>query len=245
VHIPFDKYCGDVKMEEYLMKAASKLTLAEIYGLFYGCIAAPHMVKFSQYYSIIFGEEGSDFESMEEAKDIIGNLMSLWNILTGWKPGEEPFSCTDIEYPDTHVGLMQRVKNDLALVKYFIKGLDMGNTNEDDFSEDGLQALESLGKANTLLTKYAELFEIKEAEGDKDLERTLSSINKLEGVVADCIARITIGLKQARIRVAEEMRMFATTHRETYHAKSTKIPRNAPCPCGSGKKYKKCCGLLH
>lgn len=22
----------------------------------------------------------------------------------------------------------------------------------------------------------------------------------------------------------------------------TKIPRNAPCPCGSGKKYKKCCG---
>ena len=24
--------------------------------------------------------------------------------------------------------------------------------------------------------------------------------------------------------------------------KSTKIGRNAPCPCGSGKKYKKCCG---
>ncbi len=23
----------------------------------------------------------------------------------------------------------------------------------------------------------------------------------------------------------------------------TKIGRNEPCPCGSGKKYKKCCGL--
>jgi len=23
---------------------------------------------------------------------------------------------------------------------------------------------------------------------------------------------------------------------------SPKIGRNAPCPCGSGKKYKKCCG---
>jgi SWIM/SEC-C metal-binding protein len=22
----------------------------------------------------------------------------------------------------------------------------------------------------------------------------------------------------------------------------TKVGRNAPCPCGSGKKYKKCCG---
>jgi preprotein translocase subunit SecA len=27
---------------------------------------------------------------------------------------------------------------------------------------------------------------------------------------------------------------------ETVH--SDKIPRNAPCPCGSGKKYKKCHG---
>jgi preprotein translocase subunit SecA len=25
-------------------------------------------------------------------------------------------------------------------------------------------------------------------------------------------------------------------------AKSDKVPRNAPCPCGSGKKYKKCHG---
>ena len=25
--------------------------------------------------------------------------------------------------------------------------------------------------------------------------------------------------------------------------KTEKIDRNAPCPCGSGKKYKKCCGL--
>src|SRR3712207_7651496 len=25
-------------------------------------------------------------------------------------------------------------------------------------------------------------------------------------------------------------------------AKSDKIPRNAPCPCGSGKKYKQCHG---
>jgi len=26
-------------------------------------------------------------------------------------------------------------------------------------------------------------------------------------------------------------------------ASSTKVGRNDPCPCGSGKKYKKCCGL--
>jgi len=25
-------------------------------------------------------------------------------------------------------------------------------------------------------------------------------------------------------------------------AKKVKVGRNDPCPCGSGKKYKKCCG---
>ncbi|MCL7931672.1 SEC-C metal-binding domain-containing protein [Halomonas llamarensis] len=28
---------------------------------------------------------------------------------------------------------------------------------------------------------------------------------------------------------------------EALQLKSTKVPRNSPCPCGSGKKYKKCC----
>ena len=36
-----------------------------------------------------------------------------------------------------------------------------------------------------------------------------------------------------------ELRADAT---EAAPAVSTKIGRNEPCPCGSGKKYKKCCG---
>jgi uncharacterized protein len=31
-------------------------------------------------------------------------------------------------------------------------------------------------------------------------------------------------------------------NRKKQPAKSTKVGRNEPCPCGSGKKYKKCCG---
>ena len=29
---------------------------------------------------------------------------------------------------------------------------------------------------------------------------------------------------------------------KTFVRKEEKIGRNDPCPCGSGKKYKKCCG---
>jgi uncharacterized protein YecA (UPF0149 family) len=32
--------------------------------------------------------------------------------------------------------------------------------------------------------------------------------------------------------------------KEYYTKKKIRIGRNEPCPCGSGKKYKKCCGLI-
>jgi uncharacterized protein YecA (UPF0149 family) len=28
-----------------------------------------------------------------------------------------------------------------------------------------------------------------------------------------------------------------------HNTNKTKVGRNDPCPCGSGKKYKKCCGM--
>lgn len=50
--------------------------------------------------------------------------------------------------------------------------------------------------------------------------------------------------KKARTREeieAEEKLLKETPKTEPIHA--TKTPdRNDPCPCGSGKKYKKCCG---
>jgi uncharacterized protein YecA (UPF0149 family) len=29
---------------------------------------------------------------------------------------------------------------------------------------------------------------------------------------------------------------------QTIHRQKAKVGRNEPCPCGSGRKYKKCCG---
>ncbi|GBR29379.1 UPF0149 family protein [Kozakia baliensis] len=39
-------------------------------------------------------------------------------------------------------------------------------------------------------------------------------------------------------RLSNDMDQFSNAP-----AQSTKVGRNEPCPCGSGKKYKKCCGM--
>ena len=41
----------------------------------------------------------------------------------------------------------------------------------------------------------------------------------------------------------EKRRDIRNKWRDDKQAVSNKVGRNAPCPCGSGKKYKKCCGV--
>jgi yecA family protein len=60
---------------------------------------------------------------------------------------------------------------------------------------------------------------------------------------AECIASLPssiLGL-YANVRLAAE-RLDAEREWSRQPARSNKVGRNAPCPCGSGKKYKRCCG---
>jgi len=45
-----------------------------------------------------------------------------------------------------------------------------------------------------------------------------------------------------RLLTMEERLQIRKKYNEDHRAVSTKVGRNDPCPCGSGKKYKKCCG---
>jgi uncharacterized protein YecA (UPF0149 family) len=41
---------------------------------------------------------------------------------------------------------------------------------------------------------------------------------------------------------SQKCKEITRLYHDSLQAKTEKIDRNAPCPCGSGKKYKKCCG---
>jgi hypothetical protein len=240
--MPEDKYYSDSEMIRLLKGADAKLSLPEIYGLLYGCHAAPHVFRPSQLISTIFGKNEAAFASMEKTEQVIGNLLFLWNVLGGWKPETEPLFYPDIEYPDTAEGLMERVKDDLTLIKSFIKGLDLGETAKTDFSSDAVDALKSLSEADAFLAKFIESFQKQSSTENEEFKKAKDSIVDLEGVIGVCIARINLGLKDARMRVVKEMQKAADSQKKAAQAKSTKVQRNELCPCGSGKKYKKCCG---
>ena len=240
--IPFaQEYCGDAAMRKLLIKVGSSRTLHEIYGLFYGCVGAPYMVVPSRYLSVIFDGKEPDVESVEEARRIIGGLMALWNILAGWQPEEETFYFPELSYPATLEGLKMRVRDDRSFREFFMKGLDLGETKDEDFSGDALGAMEHLAGLAAYLRQYEELLETENTGKEEPAEKSLELFDKMEDSLVLGIAQITTGLKEARVRAAEKMGNAARMGRGAGYARSSKIGRNLPCPCGSGKKYKKCC----
>jgi uncharacterized protein len=66
--------------------------------------------------------------------------------------------------------------------------------------------------------------------GDRD-----AAILELFAVVPDAVAALYEHFAPMRERADRE-------RRAPIRRAEPKIGRNDPCPCGSGKKYKKCCG---
>ena len=185
-------FSDDNALREALDNVNADRTLHEIYGLFYGCLAAPSVADPAQYLAMIFDDDHSAAASAAEAADVQDNLMSLWNFIGRWKPDEEPFYFPDTAYPATAPGLRQRMADDLSLINYFITGLNLGGTEENDFDDDAIDAMHALAEAATLLQKQIE------SKKAVDLRTTTELIDDLEDFMADSIARVSLGLKGAK-----------------------------------------------
>ena len=97
-------YSDDNLTREALTKAGSERTLHEIYGLFYGSLAAPDPADPAEHVPVIFDDEDASQVSEEDAENVRDNLLSLWNFIARWKPEKDPFYFPEQEYPATLSG---------------------------------------------------------------------------------------------------------------------------------------------
>jgi len=192
-------YSDDNLTREALAKVGSERTLHEIYGLFYGGMAAPDEADSAEYLPMIFEEDPAAPPVPEEdLENLQDNLLSLWNFIARWKPEAEPFYFPEQEYPDNYQGLLQHLTDDLSLVQYFIAGLNLGGTEEEDFSRDAVDAMRELTAASDRLTEnIAMCAKLNPKAPDDDPESTAAMLDDVEDLIADCFARVTIGLRHA------------------------------------------------
>ena len=91
--------------------------------------------------------------------------------------------------------------------------------------------------ARHLATVYAEIDRSESSEPGKSFEQFAEKIRELFPAAQSAYAHLGRTIFEVLIEDAAE---------DTQPAQNAKAGRNDPCPCGSGKKYKKCCAAeLH
>jgi uncharacterized protein YecA (UPF0149 family) len=80
------------------------------------------------------------------------------------------------------------------------------------------------------------------AAAQRTFHRSLKELRRLQSEHLDAFAILMKQLEERRQLAAETPQQDSAKQTQSQPAKTVLIPRSAPCPCGSGDKYKRCCG---
>jgi uncharacterized protein len=206
-------------------KGGRAMNVEALDGFFAALIAGPEVVMPSEYYREVFGGEISDtceFNSLDEANEILGLIMRHWNDIAA-----------TLFKGKVYVPLLLEDEDGIALgndwARGFVRGIDMRH--------DGWAELVDDEEHGGCLIPVMMLCH--EHDQDPEMRPEPISPEKREEVIVWMAA----GLLGAYRYFREHREAYADTTLSPERRRDvSKTGRNDPCPCGSGKKYKRCCG---
>lgn len=227
------------ELEAFLVSDATSdetMLLECLDGFLTAIVSGPVTLMPSQWLPRVWGPSARDeptFDSMDQAMHITGLIMrhmngiiaSLQNDPEGFEPIVDIFtrSSDSHEYADGEMW-----------AHGYMTGLNLNRKNWEEFfrhkdSEEVLRPILLLGDDDL-------------PEDQRHLSETPQQREKLTEQLPRSVAwiyRFWLPFRQA---------IYERTVAATYRREHPKTGRNDPCPCGSGEKFKKCCGaivLLH
>ena len=190
-----------------------------------------------------FADEKSNIDSKVIFKEINGRYLPLGAVT------EEEFNGLDLDkaadlFYDKSIALLDEKKEILpeelykeGLKVYFLRVIDTYWMNHIDVMSELRQSvrLQSYAQQNPL-RMYREI-------GFEKFEEMIASIE------TDTVRLINLSKVQEQVEREEVVKITGTSSgsddqgkKKTPVKKQQEVGRNDPCPCGSGKKYKQCCG---
>jgi len=206
-------------------KCGKAMNVEELDGFFAALIAGPENVMPSEYLPEVFGGEMSDaceFGSLDEANDILELMMRHWNTIA-----------ETLHKHEVHVPLLLEDENGVAHGNEWARGFMRGMGMRHDGWAELVNDEEHGGCLIPMMMLYHE------HDADPEMRPKPISPEQREDVIVHMAAGVSGTYEYFR----EHRQDYASTVFTPEPRRSTpKVGRNDPCPCGSGKKYKKCCG---
>ena len=201
------------------------LSLEAVDGLFCALVASPATIMPHEYLPVILGgtqgEEGGLLGDLAGLSETMGLLMRYWNAIV-----------QDFERETFHVAYLGEPGEDGVPGRTWARGYMRGIR----LARDGWSRILRDDREN--LVRY---IPIVAGEGDPTWPKEPLTLEQSKAMLADILegaARAYRYFKQDRVAQAQA----AAQRSRPYERPDPKIGRNDPCPCGSGKKYKRCCG---
>lgn len=213
------------------------LTLPEVYGFFFAVACGPDLVHPSEWITLLLGTgEDMPIRDVEHANLLLGALQDLYNEVVGLArsdPVRLPSDCALLDDPTANLDPAAPMA---AWSRGFRAGHDWLEESWDVPMSDEMNA--EVGSVLTALIFFG--------MGDQ-----------VESLVADIapgrtVAEVAVTMHTIFPEAVEQYAVLGRTVEETLRrgprqeqsAPPVRPPgRNDPCPCGSGKKFKHCCGM--
>lgn len=200
------------------------LSLEGMDGFFCALIASPRHVMPSEYFPIVWGGEltgANAFASIDDANAILGLMMRHWNAIIAELDRDEVYMpiIEDVEAGDVP---------GRAWARGFMRGVQQA-------SQESWRELFGSETEGQLLT-----IPIVAGEVDPDWPREPLTAEKKEDLIVSMAAGFARSYRH--FGAARRSNALSQQSRATYRRSTAKVGRNEPCPCGSGRKFKQCCG---
>lgn len=218
---------------EHPARPAGTLSYHELQGFLFTIASAPELVPPSEWMPIIFDENEAGYATLDEAKEIVGELMTLYNDVNASVVEDRVALPTDCAFRD---GVLANLEDSAPIAQWsrgFLRGHqwleELWNAYvpkklDDEFSAALLTLTFFASK------ELAEAFHAEAGNKERSLEAMASMIRDVFPEAIAEYAHLGRSIHLALLEAVAEPR------------RSVKIGRNGACPCGSGRKYKKCCG---
>ncbi|MDH4188391.1 MAG: UPF0149 family protein [Nitrospira sp.] len=216
-------------------RPAGTLTYPQLAGFLFSIANSPELIPPSEWIPMVFNDQEGGFETPGEAEGVIQAMMALHNdCCRARSEGSTPIPLGCEIRPQA----MDNLAEDAPLSQWaqgFSMGYDYLEESWNDYTTDELD--EELGSLLMVLTffsspKLAKAYH-EEGTGKRSLAEMADTVVTLFPEAMRAVAHLGRSIYQARYE--------AGAFEEPMPLRP-KIGRNEPCPCGSGKKFKKCCG---
>lgn len=220
---------------EHPRRPPDTLKYHELQGFLFAVACAPELVKPSEWMPVVFGEHEAEYESLEEAQAIVGELMALYNLVNAAVFESRAALPTDCQFrPEALANL-----DDEAPVAQWSRGLLRGHQwleeSWEGYVPDALD--DELGAMLMTLSFFA----------SRELAEAFCAATKLDLAEMATKSRGAFGHALAEYAHLGRSIHQVIPEREADEPapEPKKVGRNEPCPCGSGRKHKRCCGAAH